>query len=285
MHHMNKETYFLGSNSANGFYSAYSHFCTPEDGNFLWVIKGGPGCGKSSFMRKIGKAAEEAGLDVEYVLCSGDPDSLDGVYIPQKKLGYVDGTAPHILDVSYPGVHGLYLDLGQFYDIAALAPAAENIKDIYIRYKSMYDKAYALLSAIPRSYKPTPLPAGCKKRFHTAICCKGIVTQFPKKERVSVSDTELDMLIKDASKKDVVYLHPLWPDRAQAYYSSKNDVFYCAEADFPPLEDAILYLNEAKKLHDELEKYYNPHVKFHEIYAFAEKHIQNYMEDYHCNRA
>ena len=67
--------YFLGANTAKGFFSVYEDFCKPDSGNFLYVIKGGPGCGKSSFMKKIGKAAEDAGLDVEYVLCSADPDS------------------------------------------------------------------------------------------------------------------------------------------------------------------------------------------------------------------
>lgn len=78
--------YFLGGNTVRGFVSFYSGFCRgPED--FLWVIKGGPGCGKSSFMKTIGRAAEEKGLDVEYVLCSGDPESVDGVYFPALHTG------------------------------------------------------------------------------------------------------------------------------------------------------------------------------------------------------
>ena len=108
--------YFLGANGPKGFVSLYREFCSPDSGNFLWVIKGGPGCGKSTFMKKIGKAAEESGLDVEYVLCSSDPDSLDGVLIPQWHVGYADGTAPHVLDVSFPAAAGAYLDLGPFYD-------------------------------------------------------------------------------------------------------------------------------------------------------------------------
>ena len=44
--------YFLGGNTASGFVSFYGQFCRgPED--FLWVIKGGPGCGKSSFTRAV----------------------------------------------------------------------------------------------------------------------------------------------------------------------------------------------------------------------------------------
>ena len=68
-----KQTCFLGGNSCRGFVSLYDGF-PPEEGAFLHIIKGGPGTGKSSFMRAVGAAAEERGLDVHDVLCSGDPD-------------------------------------------------------------------------------------------------------------------------------------------------------------------------------------------------------------------
>ena len=89
--------YFLGANAKHGFSSLYDNFVDLEGGDFLWVIKGGPGCGKSSFMKRIGQAAEEHGEAVEYIHCSGDPDSLDGVYLPKKRTAYVDGTAPHFM--------------------------------------------------------------------------------------------------------------------------------------------------------------------------------------------
>ena len=40
---------------------------------------------------------EEAGLETEYILCSGDPDSLDAVVFPDKAAAIVDGTAPHMV--------------------------------------------------------------------------------------------------------------------------------------------------------------------------------------------
>ena len=46
-------------------------------------------------MRRVGKAMEEHGLDVEYIVCSGDPDSLDAVVFPALNTAIVDGTAPH----------------------------------------------------------------------------------------------------------------------------------------------------------------------------------------------
>lgn len=79
---------FLGANSAGGFFSLYGGFCSGE-GDFLHLIKAGPGGGKSGFMRRVAQAAADHGYDTECVLCSGDPDSLDGVYIPALHVGFM----------------------------------------------------------------------------------------------------------------------------------------------------------------------------------------------------
>lgn len=142
---MSVRHYFLGANGPDGFHSLYREFCTPESGNFLWVIKGGPGCGKSTFMKQIGRAAEDAGLDVEYVLCSSDPASLDGVLIPGWHVGYADGTAPHILDVEFPAAAGAYLDLGQFYDNDALRAELPRLRTLRAKHQALYREAYRAL--------------------------------------------------------------------------------------------------------------------------------------------
>jgi hypothetical protein len=66
-----------------------------EDTYDFMVLKGGPGVGKNTFMREIGQTMEQAGTTVEYLWCSGDPDSLDGVVLPELKCAVVDGTSPH----------------------------------------------------------------------------------------------------------------------------------------------------------------------------------------------
>ena len=92
--------FFLGANSGRGFQSLFDRFCAPENYRDLLVLKGGPGAGKSTMMRKIGAAMEERGEQVEYLYCSGDPQSLDGVHIPRIKTAIVDGTAPHVVERS-----------------------------------------------------------------------------------------------------------------------------------------------------------------------------------------
>ena len=87
--------FFLGANSPTGFYSLYDQLIAPEQARSIYILKGGPGCGKSTLMRHVAQAMEERGLAVEYILCSGDPDSLDAIVIPALRTALVDGTAPH----------------------------------------------------------------------------------------------------------------------------------------------------------------------------------------------
>ena len=111
-----KVCFYLGANSPGGFYSLYDELLRPEEARSIYILKGGPGCGKSSLMRRVGAAMEEHGLDVEYIVCSGDPDSLDAVVIPALKTALVDGTAPHVVEPKYPGLVEEYVNLGACYD-------------------------------------------------------------------------------------------------------------------------------------------------------------------------
>lgn len=139
-------SWFLGANSGSGFSSLYGGFCR-SDGDFLRVIKGGPGCGKSSFMRRIGEAAERSGIEVEYILCSGDPASLDGIYLPSLGIGYADGTAPHIMDPECFGASGDYLNLGRFCNTRLLRERALELELLTLSYRKRYAEAYSLLNA------------------------------------------------------------------------------------------------------------------------------------------
>lgn len=139
--------YFLGANAPTGFYSLYDHLLSPEEARAIYILKGGPGCGKSTLMRKIGGWAEEAGLEPEYILCSGDPDSLDAVLLPGKGAAIVDGTAPHVVEPKYPGAVERYVNMGDCYDKAALWPLKKDIIDCMSGYKGCYQRAYRCLDA------------------------------------------------------------------------------------------------------------------------------------------
>ncbi len=60
-----------------------------------YFIKGRPGTGKSTFLKKIAETAAENGCDVNVYHCSFDPKSLDMVVIPKWDVCIFDSTAPH----------------------------------------------------------------------------------------------------------------------------------------------------------------------------------------------
>ena len=139
-------TWFLGANSRDGFASLYGNYCAAA-GDYLHVIKGGPGSGKSSLMRAIGAAAERRGLDVEYIVCSGDPDSLDGVYLPALRQGWVDGTAPHVAEPRRFAADGDYVDLFHFVSTPLPPEDREQLNQLSQAHRRCYSQAYAYLAA------------------------------------------------------------------------------------------------------------------------------------------
>ncbi len=268
------DAYFLGSNSAYGFYSCYEHLALPEQGDFLWVIKGGAGCGKSTFMKKIAAEAEKQGFTVEYIYCSGDPDSLDGIYIPELHTAYTDGTAPHVQEPPYPASRGAYLDLGQFYDIPSLMECYEEIKVATKAYKNAYAQAYAVLKEIP---KPTSLPqkpSFGKHRFLSAFTCQGWV-QKSNGTKKNIGLRELREILAAMEEPSAVYLHPLWPDLLCGIKLDSAD--YMLDMEMPNCSQALSWLKEAKKHHDILEKIYYPHVDFDALDRFTENHMEKYL--------
>lgn len=139
--------FFLGANSGEGFRNLFPEMVDIEDTYDLMVLKGGPGVGKNTFMREIGRAMEEAGTAVEYLWCSGDPDSLDGVVLPEIRCAVVDGTSPHVMEPRYPAAVDRYVDLGRFYDLAAAKASVEEVKAHTRSYKAAYVRAYRSLKA------------------------------------------------------------------------------------------------------------------------------------------
>ncbi|MEG1500731.1 MAG: hypothetical protein RR396_02130 [Clostridiales bacterium] len=116
---------FPGSNTTGGFYSFYKEGLKGMEQVF--ILKGGPGTGKSTLMRKIATAMLDRGYDTELWQCSSDCDSLDGVLIPALSVAIIDGTYPHIVDPSYPGVVEEIINLGQHWNQEYLRGHKEEI--------------------------------------------------------------------------------------------------------------------------------------------------------------
>ncbi len=91
------------------------------------ILKGGPGVGKSTFMRRVHAAVCAGGEASMLYPCSGDPDSLDAVAVPHAGLVIMDGTAPHVVDPKIPGARDGIVNLGACLDERAMRGQAGRI--------------------------------------------------------------------------------------------------------------------------------------------------------------
>ena len=140
-----KNCYFASANSKNGFADFFDDVFS--DCGYRYILKGGPGTGKSTLMRRLGEEAEGRGMTVEYILCSSDPDSLDGVIIREKSVCVFDGTAPHAHDVNIPGIDSEIINLGTYWNKKKLQKEAEAIIAATAEKSRNYKKAYECLAS------------------------------------------------------------------------------------------------------------------------------------------
>jgi hypothetical protein len=133
---------FLGANTGRGFRSLYEEYIAGLDLQRQYVLKGSAGCGKSSLMKRMAAHADGLGITTIRVLCSGDPDSLDGLILPELRTALFDGTSPHVLEPPLVGQAGFYVDLSRFYRAPATGLEAWNAS-----YREHYRKAYRYLAA------------------------------------------------------------------------------------------------------------------------------------------
>ncbi len=138
--------YFLGANTPTGFRSMFEESYSPEDGWQVYIIKGGPGTGKSTLMRRVAALAQEQGIFSERISCSSDPESLDAVILPSLRRAIYDGTAPHVLEPRLAGACERLVDLGQAWDGEALHRRREDISRLSAECSALHRQATQMLA-------------------------------------------------------------------------------------------------------------------------------------------
>jgi len=250
--------FFLAANSGQGFYSLYDEF--PGEGNFLHIIKGGPGTGKSGFMRKIAKRAEELNMDAELIYCSGDPMSLDGLYIPAIKQAWMDGTAPHVGEPKIFGADSDYVNLGEFCKVPLSSSDSVRAGEINRRYKAVYASAYSFLAAeaaVAGAFETEPLEpeqlsrmeeiisdiisgemgrnkkrkGAQRRRFISAISCSG---------NVKLEDSVKKLCKQDYQFADPLHAHQLLTLSARIASRLGAEAILCPEPLRPERLEAVL---------------------------------------------
>ncbi len=138
---MSTVDFFLGAGSPGGFAGYFSSLCDLDSGLTSTLIKAGPGCGKSSLMRRIAQHLSDGGSMVECIHCSSDPNSLDGVICKEKKFGILDATAPHAVDPKYPIAVEKVLSLFHLLDEKHLIENRGEIVRLFDKNSCYHDRA------------------------------------------------------------------------------------------------------------------------------------------------
>lgn len=148
----NSKHVFPGSNTPSGFHSYYDNIITQENANKIFIIKGGPGTGKSSFMKKIASHFADQKIDVEYHHCSADPSSLDGIVIIPAGVAIIDGTFPHTVDPQTPGAIDEIINFSSFWNEKEIRSNKTMIMQTNVKRKDLFTKSYCYLSAAKDVY-------------------------------------------------------------------------------------------------------------------------------------
>lgn len=136
--------FFLGANTSKGFVSRYDQISENDNLKKIYVIKGGPGTGKSSIMKRIGERCEK-GI-IERIHCSSDPDSLDCIIDEERGFATLDGTPPHPMEPKFPGALETLVNLYPCWNEKALESKLDEIKALVKKYTECHKKACGYIS-------------------------------------------------------------------------------------------------------------------------------------------
>ena len=134
-----REQFFMGGVTPEGFSTELKALVNSSE-YFTYILKGGPGTGKSALMKKIADRFGDV-EDVTLYYCSADPGSLDAVELHSSKTLIVDGTPPHVFEAMFPGVSQKVINLGAHWDENSLREHGDEIISVTRLNKSLLSGA------------------------------------------------------------------------------------------------------------------------------------------------
>lgn len=203
------ERYFLGNNTAYGFLGNYESELAGV--RKVILLKGGPGTGKSTILKKVASEAKAGGMDYELWYCSGDPASLDGVYIKQLDTAIVDATAPHATGADYPMIKDFLYDLASSLSPEKLKEFRPEIEKLLKDKKQYFMRAYQHLKV-----------ALCHLHNQIQLEMQGLKVENIR-AYASVLASELREKAGSALKKRKLFTHAISPKGENVYYDHLRD--------------------------------------------------------------
>ena len=262
-------SFFFGANRKHKYVSLFGEAYNPREGGKHYILKGGPGTGKSTLMKKLALELEQKGYLVERGYCSADPHSLDIVIAPEINFSILDGTSPHVLDATYPGVTEFVVNLSEAWDKSYLNEYKTAIINLTDENKKMHKKAADFLCVASQLQlenmrycegitdkaklhsfatrlckREIPVKKGvargrCQKRFLSAISPDGVVLQYD----TIVALSEKIITISDEYSACAPYIMSCIAD-----YATENgyDIYACYCPLFPTVKIEHIIIPELK---------------------------------------
>lgn len=208
--------FFLGANTPRGFVSLFDELYNPYKTSGAYIIKGGPGTGKSTFMKKIADELEKRGIYVERVHCASDPKSLDGIIAADIGFAMADGTSPHVLEPKFPGAAESILNLGEFWDSDLLKASRDTIIRLTLENSLCHRRSSGYLSAAGSIDTQTK---ALVQRFMRTEKLDSFVTRFTQRELKKSSS-------KEPGRRYKRFLSAITPDGTVLFEESLTRLTY-----------------------------------------------------------
>lgn len=198
--------FFLGTTTPAGF-KGYFEPLRREPGMQMYLIKSGPGCGKSTLMKRLAVKAEQKGEPIQRIHCASDPDSLDGVIFLDKRAAIVDATAPHVMEPDAPGAEEQVVSLYHTLDADALHAHADEVKRLFAQNTALRSRAARYIASAGSLLLDSRRAEACSANFekvrrYVKRLCARTLPRLP--EGASASE-ELRLLSAITPKGPVFY--------------------------------------------------------------------------------
>ncbi|MBQ8321933.1 MAG: hypothetical protein IJX92_06170 [Clostridia bacterium] len=271
------KSYFAAANGYDGFKSYFGEVFNSDDYTRIFVLKGGPGTGKSSLMKAICTNLENKGAMCERIYCSSDPASLDGIICEKedKRVAIIDGTSPHERDAVIPGAIDEIINLGENWSPDWLTSKREEVLDLCKEKKNAYLTAYSYLKIAGEAsrqakrhlycgYDANKLKKGAKSLADSLKTKNGgnvktrLISSFGKLGRHGLDTFNLSARQKYSVKGDITFVHDFLNYLKEELYERCADMTVApspldktaTEAIFLPGEDILISTSEGGNIID-----------------------------------
>lgn len=215
--------FFLGATTPAGF-KGYFEPLRREPGMQMYLIKSGPGCGKSTLMKRLAQTAEQQGEPIQRIHCASDPDSLDGVIFQQQNAAIIDATAPHTVEPDAPGADEIVVSLYHTIDAEKLASHREEVKELFARNAALRARAARYIASAGSLMLDSRRAEACSANFEKVRrYAKRLCTRLlPRLPETAHAREEL-RLLSAITPKGMVFFHGTIPALADRYVVFRDD--------------------------------------------------------------